>query len=75
MLKEIVPELNTSHPGDLHSKTVPSLKVAIRLGEQKTNGFFNFDDLLNMPGSDDIQKLHQARRKVSPDDPTSIVVR
>lgn len=75
MLNEIAPELNTAHPGELHAKELPHLKVAIRIGEEKTKGFFNFNDVLKMPGSHDIKNLIKVRHNVNPDDPTNIQVR
>ena len=46
LLNTLIPELATSEPGQLNSDKIPHLKTVIRMGDEKTPGTYNFDDLL-----------------------------
>ena len=48
MLQELAPELDDVVPGQLQSKKLPVLRSVIRFGDEKTPGFYNFDDLYNL---------------------------
>ena len=75
MLNEILPELKTSKPNDLKSTQVPTLKTLIRIDNELTPGFLNFQELFDMPGSDDFRKLGAIENSISPEDPTNIQVK
>jgi fatty-acyl-CoA synthase len=45
MLRELAPELDLSAQGRLKAEKLPHLKIAIRLGPEKTHGFYNFADV------------------------------
>jgi len=47
LLNRLIPELATSEPGQLNSTKLPHLKSIIRMGDEKTPGLYNFDDLLS----------------------------
>ena len=53
MLHTLAPELAGAEPGALSSGRLPHLKIVIRMGEEKTPGMFNFDDVLAMGGAAD----------------------
>jgi fatty-acyl-CoA synthase len=57
MLQTLAPELADSDPGNLASKTLPHLKIVIRMGEDETAGMYNFADVLTMPGVEDHARL------------------
>ena len=46
LLNRLIPELATSEPGQLSSEKIPHLTTVIRMGDDKTPGTYNFDDLL-----------------------------
>ena len=46
MLNELMPEMAAAKPGAIRSQRLPTLTTVIRLGEDKTPGMFNFNDLL-----------------------------
>jgi fatty-acyl-CoA synthase len=48
MLQTLAPELADAEPGDLRSKTLPHLRIVIRMGEDETPGMYNFADVLAM---------------------------
>jgi len=45
ILAELAPELATCQPGALESKVLPSLKIVIRMGEEKTPGMYNYAEV------------------------------
>ena len=45
MLETLAPELATAKPGTLNSAKLPSLKVVIRMGTERSPGMLNFSDL------------------------------
>lgn len=58
----------------LQSKNLPHLKILIRLGEEKTPGFLNFDDLYTNHQREDVEKLHRVENNAAPEDPINIQV-
>jgi fatty-acyl-CoA synthase len=68
MLYEIVPELKTSLPGQLESAKLPFLKNVIVLGDHSYPGTFNWDDIIQMGGTIDEEKLDQRMNALQPDD-------
>ena len=46
LLNRLIPELATAEPGQLSSEKIPHLTTIIRMGDDKTPGTYNFDDLL-----------------------------
>ena len=47
MLQELAPELATCDAGDLHAATMPDMRIVIRVGQDKTAGMFNFDNIVD----------------------------
>jgi len=69
---EVVPELAASEPGRLTSKRLPELRHLIRLGEDKTPGMRNFDDLLAEPTSSQRRELAAIEAALQFDEPVNI---
>jgi len=46
ILKKIAPEISSCEAGQLVSERLPSLKTIIRLGDEKTAGMLNFNDIM-----------------------------
>jgi fatty-acyl-CoA synthase len=72
MLNQIAPEIAESEPGRIASTKLPFLKIAIRMGAEKTPGFYNFDDVLGMGGPAHRGRLDQISAALDPDDPINI---
>lgn len=52
MLRELLPELDTSTAGSLKSSRLPSLEIIIKIGDSATAGMLNFKDLLKNSAGD-----------------------
>jgi len=72
ILREVVPELQDARSTEINSSSVPSLKVAIRIDNEFTPGFLNFQELYDIPGSDAFQVLGQIENLISPEDAANI---
>ena len=72
MLQELAPELASAEPGQLSSRRLPHLKSVIRLGEEKTPGFYNFDQVPAMAGATQMQTLEKLAATLQPDDAINI---
>jgi fatty-acyl-CoA synthase len=57
ILGSIVPEMGRCAPGELIAQSLPDLQFVIRLGDQKTPGMLNFDELLVDAGAAQLEKL------------------
>ncbi|MBL4907457.1 MAG: AMP-binding protein [Sneathiella sp.] len=72
MICTLAPELNNCAPGQLISEKLPSLKVVIRTGADKSNGMFNFEEITKLGGPAQQLRLDPISRSLSPDDPINI---
>ncbi len=72
MLYKLVPELEDSEPGKLDSGLLPHLRCLIRLGEEKSAGFLNFDEVSAGADEQYLELLKQHALSFSPDDPINI---
>ena len=72
ILQELAPELDSAEPGRLSSRRLPHLKAVIRLGEEKTPGCYNFDDIPATGGVVEKQQLRGLTAVLQPDDPINI---
>lgn len=72
ILNTLAPELNTCEPGQLNSKVLPELTTVIRLGEEKTPGMFNLDDVMQLGTGSSKQKLKDIADLLQFDDPINI---
>jgi fatty-acyl-CoA synthase len=72
ILNELAPEIATSRPGQLNAKALPHLRTVIRLGQDKTPGMLNFDDLLGMGGNAERSRLAELADRLQFDDAINI---
>ncbi len=72
MLKTLAPELGSSEPGRVSARRLPHLKSLIRLGDEKTPGFDNFNDVAAMGGDKEKQRLAQLKTRLQADDAINI---
>lgn len=72
MLYQLAPELKTAEPGQLESEKLPHLKSLIRLGEEKSEGFFNYSEISTMANQDYRDQLEQIAQALNPHDPINI---
>jgi len=72
MMNELAPELAEARPGELHAARLSDLRFVIRLGEERTPGMFNFDDVAALPGDSDYAKLDAIGASLDFDAPINI---
>ena len=72
MIKELAPDLPNSDPYRLSLKTLPHLKMVIRMGDESTDGMLNFTDVCTMGGDEQRNQLTALKDKLQPDDPINI---
>ena len=72
MVRTLAPELAHCEVGALKCGKLPSLKIVIRMGADKTPGMLNFDDLLGAPSRDELAALAVLGEKLQFDDPINI---
>ncbi len=72
MLGELLPELTESEPGRLRSTAVPSLRILIRLGAERSPGMLNFDGIAELGGEAERARLAQLAGELQFDDPINI---
>jgi fatty-acyl-CoA synthase len=72
ILQSLLPELTSAVPGELHAKSLPDLRFVIRLGTDKTQGMFNFDDVIALADDEHIEKLRATAASLDFDQPINI---
>ncbi|NNE41891.1 MAG: AMP-binding protein [Marinicaulis sp.] len=72
MLTELAPELRTSEPGSLQSKKLPHLRTVIRMGEDKTPGMLNFDNVMDLSGEKELNEVASIGKRLNADDAINI---
>jgi len=72
MMTELAPELQSARPGQLRAARLPELRIVVRLGEERTTGFFNFADLPKLARADERTRLAERAARLQPDDPINI---
>ncbi|MEP4484237.1 MAG: AMP-binding protein [Halioglobus sp.] len=72
MLENLAPELVRCAPGELHANKLPHLRSVIRMGEEKTPGMFNFEQVCAMGGDAQLQKMQALAQELRPDDAINI---
>lgn len=72
MIRNLAPELDTCAPGKLDSEKLPSLKSVIVMGDAPITGMLLFDDLANLGGKAEHQKLDTMQDQLDPDDAINI---
>lgn len=72
MLQELAPELSNTNQGQLQAEKLPSLRSVIRLGNESTPGFHNFDDLYKLEKEKYKDQTAEISKTLQPDDPINI---
>jgi len=72
MLRELMPEIADSKPGQLRSARVPSLETLIRIGSDAVDGFLRFDDVAALAGESQREMLTDLESKLQFDDAINI---
>ncbi len=72
MLNALAPELATCEPGYLRAGKLPNLTTVIRMGEERSPGMFNFEDVCNLGGDEEHARLAALRDVLLPDDAINI---
>ncbi len=72
MLRELMPEIERSTPGQVRAKRVPALATLIRIGAGETPGYFRFDDVLAKGGDRHRTMLAELQPKLQFDDAINI---
>jgi fatty-acyl-CoA synthase len=72
MLNALMPELGKSLPGQLKAKKIPSLRLIARLGEERSPGMLNFDDIPRLAEAEHVAKLEALGPTLQFDDPINI---
>lgn len=57
MLEELAPELSHCEPGKLDAKKLPQLEIVIRMGNEASDGMFNFHAVSAMGGKAETARL------------------
>lgn len=72
MILELAPELSVSTFGQLESTELPSLKMAVILADDSSDGFQSWDDLMAKATNVSDEELDKKQRSLSFDDPINI---
>ena len=72
MLQEISPELAYQTPECLQLTSFPQLEMIIRMGNEKTPGMLNFNDICNRGSQENHQELANLKNTLMPDDAINI---
>lgn len=72
MIQTLAPELEACEPGALNSAKLPHLKYVIRMGDDKTAGTYNFEEVVAQNDTVDKEKLDAITETLAPDDPINI---
>ena len=72
MLNEVAPELSTSTPGALKSKTLPTLETVIQIADGASPGTFSFNDVAAMADASSDETLANLESQLQFDDPINI---
>jgi fatty-acyl-CoA synthase len=72
MLGELVPELATASPGELRAARLPSLRLVVTIGEDKTPGTVRFDAIYSRARQRERDRLGYLADQLQFDDPINI---
>jgi fatty-acyl-CoA synthase len=71
-LRAIAPEIDGAAPGRLMASRLPSLKIVIRLGDEKSSGMLNFADVAKPSSKTALADLARLEATLQFDDPINI---
>lgn len=72
MLNALAPELSVCEPGKLVSEKFPQLTTIIRMGEDKSPGMYNFDDVTQFGGVEENARMAELAEELKPTDNINI---
>ena len=72
MMRTLAPELAHCEPGKLTSRKLPQLEIVICMGQERSPGMLNFDELLRTPSLDELNALELRGESLRFDDPINI---
>ena len=72
ILRSVMPEIQSSRPGELKSEKIPSLSLLIHLGDVQEPGFLRFDEVLAMASDASRERLMQLQHQLQFEDPINI---
>lgn len=72
MLGGLAPEIASSTLGALNAAAIPDLRILIRLGIEKSPGFYNFADIPAFAGDSETARLSELASSLQRDDPINI---
>ncbi len=72
MLCTLAPEIGSCEPGYLRSANLPHLTTIIRMGEARSPGMFNFEEVCALGGKEEYRRLAELNQILGPDDPINI---
>uniref|UniRef100_A0A182TA62 Medium-chain acyl-CoA ligase ACSF2, mitochondrial n=1 Tax=Anopheles maculatus TaxID=74869 RepID=A0A182TA62_9DIPT len=67
MVSHIAPELASSKPGELKSKSLPNLSAVIIDSQKSLPGTIKFSELFELPSEQSISKVENLQSKIMPD--------
>ncbi|KAJ8969599.1 hypothetical protein NQ317_011313 [Molorchus minor] len=71
-LNSICPELAQSDPGNLRSRSLPSLRSVVTIADEDLSGTHNYNEVLNMANAELIHRIRSHQRDIKIDDPCNI---
>ncbi|MDH5618063.1 MAG: AMP-binding protein [Gammaproteobacteria bacterium] len=72
MLSALAPELSSCEPGYLRAEKLPHLKTVIRMGDARSPGMFNFEEVCTLGDKDTRERMAAIEGKLRPDDAINI---
>ena len=72
MLNSLAPEISSCEPGYLRSDKLPHLTTVIRMGDQRSPGMFNFEEVCTLGESEQYDRLRELAKELGPDDAINI---
>ncbi len=72
MIEGLAPEISDCQPGQLQSKKIPHLELAIVIADEAPPGFMTFEDIANSANQQSIAQLETRKAQLSCDDPINI---
>jgi fatty-acyl-CoA synthase len=72
MLNTLAPEIASCEPGYLRAEKLPFLTTVIRMGDARSPGMFNFEEVCSVGRKTDYDRLAELRTELGPDDAINI---
>ncbi len=72
MIRTLAPEIDAAKPGALKAAKLPQLEIVIRMGDEKSPGMFNFEEVMGMGGPAQRARLDAISAALRPGDAINI---